>query len=120
MVGDAFNFHPFSTGQAASIVSEERPSAIRGDAEWLRGKYGLRQGRLGCSRFTAGDAERIADHWLGRNHTGLEAGRAEALPGHYTLQSERDGKVVGMLSVNASTGAVWYHWWQGRFGRMAE
>ena len=84
------------------------------------GKVRTWQGRLGCSWFTAGDAERIADHWLGRNHTGLEAGRAEGLPGHYTLHSERDGKVVGMLSVNASAGAVWYHWWHGRFGRMAE
>jgi len=27
---------------------------------------------------------------------------------------------VGMLSVNASTGTVWYHWWHGRFVRMAE
>jgi len=25
-----------------------------------------------------------------------------------------------MLSVNAYTGAVWYHWWQGRFLSMIE
>jgi hypothetical protein len=50
----------------------------------------------------------------------LEAGRPRPSRVYYTLHSERDGKVVGMLSVNASTGAVWYHWWQGRFGRMAE
>ncbi len=120
MVGDAFNFHPFSTG--ADRLHSERGTPLC--HPWRRGvapgKVRTWQGRLGCSWFTAGDAERIADHWLGRNHTGLEAGRAEGLPGHYTLQSERDGKVVGMLSVNASAGAVWYHWWHGRFGRMAE
>jgi len=28
--------------------------------------------------------------------------------------------VAGMLSVNAYTGAVWYHWWHGRFLSMIE
>jgi hypothetical protein len=26
--------------------------------------------------------------------------------------------VTGMLSVNAATGAVWSHWWHGRFLSM--
>jgi hypothetical protein len=25
------------------------------------------------------------------------------------------GKITGMISVNASTGAVWPHWWHGAF-----
>jgi hypothetical protein len=81
------------------------------------GKYGLRQSRLGCSWFTAGDAERIAGRWLARNS---RPARPRPSRVYYTLHSERDGKVVGMVSVNASTGAVWYHWWHGRFLRMAE
>ena len=36
-------------------------------------------------------------------------------PGYYTLDFARDGKIVGMLSVNANTGAVWYHGWHGTF-----
>ncbi|MCS7235705.1 MAG: hypothetical protein RMM30_06995 [Armatimonadota bacterium] len=28
---------------------------------------------------------------------------------------EREGKVFGMLSVNAYTGQVWYHTWHGAF-----
>jgi hypothetical protein len=27
----------------------------------------------------------------------------------------RDGKISGMLSVNASTGQVWYHTWHGTY-----
>ncbi len=33
---------------------------------------------------------------------------------------ERQGKIAGMLSVHASSGAVWYHGWHGRFVAMAE
>jgi hypothetical protein len=36
-------------------------------------------------------------------------------PGYYTLDFEKDGKPVGMLSVNAYTGQVWYHTWHGQF-----
>ena len=39
----------------------------------------------------------------------------DAFPGYYTLHALRGGQVVGMLSVNAATGAVWYHTWHGRF-----
>ena len=32
----------------------------------------------------------------------------------------KDGQVEGMLSVNGSTGAVWYHNWHGAFIGMTE
>ena len=35
--------------------------------------------------------------------------------GYYTLHYERDGQVVGMLSVNGFTGQVWFHNWHGAF-----
>jgi len=35
--------------------------------------------------------------------------------GYYTLHYERDGQVVGMLSVNGFTGQVWFHNWHGTF-----
>ena len=64
----------------------------------------------------AGDAERTpAAGWRGTRGRQARPSRV-----YYTLHSERDGKVVGMLSVNASTGAVWYHWWHGPSLRMAE
>ncbi len=38
-----------------------------------------------------------------------------AFYGFYTLDILRDGKVIGMLSVNGYTGQVWLHHWHGSF-----
>ena len=61
-------------------------------------------------------AVRVANAWLGRVRPGE---RAEAdgrtFPGYYTLDTVVGGKTAGMLSVNARTGAVWYHGWHGKF-----
>ena len=40
------------------------------------------------------------------------------MPGYFTLETLRGGRISGMISVNASSGAVWYHWWHGRFVAM--
>lgn len=56
-----------------------------------------------------------AQKYLDRFNTGLTAGEAEPFYGYYTLHTERDGQVTGMLSVNGYTGAVWYHQWHGDF-----
>jgi hypothetical protein len=42
-----------------------------------------------------------------------------AFPGYYTLETLKGGKITGMISVNASTGAVWPHWWHGAFTAKA-
>jgi hypothetical protein len=36
-------------------------------------------------------------------------------PGYYSFDTTKNGETYGMLSVNASTGAVWYHGWHGTF-----
>lgn len=62
------------------------------------------------------EAVAIADRWLQANTADeLTAGMAVAYPGYYTLDTASGGTTVGMLSVNATTGAVWYHTWHGRF-----
>ena len=66
------------------------------------------------------EARRIADRWLQQQGTGLQAGEAEAFPGYYTLHTLQGDRIVGMLSVNAQSGAVWYHSWHGQFLRMQE
>ena len=38
-----------------------------------------------------------------------------AFPGYFTLDTTYGGKEAGMISVNAATGAVWYHGWHGGF-----
>ena len=79
------------------------------------GWYGGGSGRVS----SVAQAARIADRWLARTRSGerveSDVGGMGHFPGYYTLDTIRDGLTVGMLSVNASTGAVWYHGWHGRF-----
>ena len=69
---------------------------------------------------SAQKATAVAVRWLAREGSGLRAGTADAFPGYYTLHVLKGDRVAGMLSVNAYTGAVWYHWWHGRFLSMTE
>ncbi len=54
----------------------------------------------------------------------LPGDKAEDSPdpfyGYYTLHIERDGEVVGMLSVNGTTGQVWPHTWHGELLEMSD
>jgi hypothetical protein len=70
--------------------------------------------------LTLTGAQRLADQWLGNHRAGETAGDPDALPGYFTFHTLKDGKITGMLSVNQRTGAVWYHWWHGRFIAMEE
>ena len=60
-------------------------------------------------------ATAIASAWLQANAPGQGVGSAALFPGHYTMHTVSGGRTAGMLSVNATTGAVWYHTWQGTF-----
>jgi hypothetical protein len=61
-------------------------------------------------------AAKVANAWLSEFRAGETAEmNGRAFPGYFTLDTTRNGKTVGMLSVNASTGAVWYHGWHGVF-----
>jgi hypothetical protein len=65
-------------------------------------------------------AREIANDYLGRVSPGTEAGEAERFYGYYTLHTEKDGQITGMLSVNGYSGEVWYHSWHGPFIAMEE
>ncbi len=62
------------------------------------------------------EAHTLAQRWLDTNQPGVkvESG-GDSFPGYYTLETLRDGKITGMISVNASSGVVWSHWWHGAF-----
>jgi hypothetical protein len=61
-------------------------------------------------------AHTFAQRWLDRNEAGVRVESAgDAFPGYYTLETLKAGKITGMISVNASSGAVWPHWWHGAF-----
>ncbi|MBI4901954.1 MAG: hypothetical protein HY829_15980 [Actinobacteria bacterium] len=57
----------------------------------------------------------LANAWLSANAAGQSVNSADLFPGHYTMPTLSAGKILGLLSVNATTGAVWYHTWHGAF-----
>lgn len=61
-----------------------------------------------------------AQNYLETALPGTEVEGADAFYGYYTLEVKKDGNVYGMLSVNANTGAVWYHNWHGTFEKILE
>ena len=65
-------------------------------------------------------ARAIAQRWLRESGSNLTVGDPDEFPGYYTLHTLRSGRIAGMLSVNATTGTVWPHWWHGRFVTMSE
>ena len=64
---------------------------------------------------TAAQAEALAQKYLNARLPGAKVDDSITFPGYYTLDFAKDGKVVGMLSVNAYTGQIWYHAWHGTF-----
>jgi len=86
----------------------------RGDPTWAPSPETTR------SSVSAQEAKAVAARWLAREGSELRAGTADAFPGYYTLHVLEGDRVAGMLSVNAYTGVVWYHWWHGRFLSMTE
>jgi hypothetical protein len=58
----------------------------------------------------------VANSWLAENRQGEQAeSDGRAFPGYFTLDTTRNGKTFGMLSVNRTSGAIWYHGWHGTF-----
>jgi hypothetical protein len=66
------------------------------------------------------DAKSLAEEFLSKNIPGAHVEGIARFYGYYTMDFERDGKIVGMLSVNGFTGDVWYHSWHGEFIRETE
>jgi hypothetical protein len=60
-------------------------------------------------------AKQIAGQYLTQAVGGTTPDEGTALYGYFTFDAERSGKPVGMLSVNAYTGQVWFHNWHGTF-----
>ncbi|MGD1992720.1 MAG: hypothetical protein PVI59_05955 [Anaerolineae bacterium] len=70
---------------------------------------------------TAAEALEIAQRWLDANRPGVTVEHhADPFYGYYTIHTQEDGEIEGMLSVHGSTGQVWYHTWHGAFIQMIE
>lgn len=91
-------------------------------------KYGMMGGRRGMMggyvgsnasgemTITADKARELAQAALDKDTPGVTAATdVQQFYGYYTIDTLRDGKIVGMLSVNGYTGEVWMHTWHGTF-----
>ena len=96
-----------------AMMWNTRYGMMRGTAGMMRGGGAARSGQ--DATVTADESRSIAQQWLDANRSGQSAQAPDAYPGYYTMETTASGKITGMLSVNASTGAVWYHSWHGRF-----
>jgi hypothetical protein len=67
------------------------------------------------NQIGAEEAIDIAQEFLGEAYPGAEADDPHPFYGYYTLHTNRNGQIFGMLSVNAFTGQVWYHNWHGEY-----
>lgn len=57
----------------------------------------------------------IAQSWLDRNLSGATTRPSDPFHGYYTVDFERGGQLMGMLSVNGTSGQVWLHTWHGAY-----
>ncbi len=106
MAGSSMETNWAGSGMMASLMGGGRATG-----EWNGWYAGGKTKVTSAARAVA-----IANAWLAKAHPGEVAGSdARSFPGYYTLDTTIDGKKGGMLSVNATTGAVWYHGWHGGF-----
>lgn len=70
---------------------------------------------------TPEQAIQYAQEYLDTNYAGATAA-TDPVPfyGYYTLDFEKDGKIIGMLSVNGYSGQIFLHTWHGTFIEESE
>ncbi len=112
-----------STGKGAMEVLVERDGFVHpepGPNMMWNTKYGHRGGPLGAPPVSRERARELAQEFLAHSYPGTAADEGTEFYGYFTFDVLRDGRPVGMLSVNAYTGQVWYHGWHGAFVREKE
>lgn len=120
-----------STGKGAVELLVERDGFVHpepGPNMMWNTKYGPMGGWMGvASGVPQGEpalplerARKLAEEFLRQTDPGAAPGHGTEFYGYFTFHVERDGRTVGMLSVNASTGQVWPHTWHGPLVREKE
>src|SRR5450759_2861312 len=106
-----------------NVIREPGP-----DMMWNAKYSPMREGMMGgfgatSSRpmtVTTQQAQDAAQRWLDANRAGANAKAPDSFYGFYTVDVERTGQLVGMVSVNGYTGQVWYHSWHGTFIQLKD
>ncbi|MFI5626786.1 hypothetical protein ACIA03_25230 [Nocardioides sp. NPDC051685] len=108
--------------KATEVLINPSTGAVQlefGPAMMWNTRYGMMARPGTRARLSAEQARDVAQAWAD-DHGGLAVDEPEAFPGYFTLHTLEGDRIEGMLSVNAVTGAVWYHSWHGEFEEMSE
>ena len=108
---------------ATEVIVDPRTGSVStepGPAMMWNTRFGMRGESSSAGPVTSAKAREVATSWLATNQPGTTIKGIDAYPGYFTLDLQRGGTVSGMMSVNSSTGAVWYHAWHGTFKAMED
>jgi len=107
---------------AGVIVPEPGPNMM-----WNTKYSPMRNGMMGISNqspsaiaISNDRAAQLAQEYLDANFNNAKVEMATQFYGYYTFDFTVNGKIAGMLSVNAYTGQVWHHSWHGAFIQEVE
>ena len=103
---------------SGAVSSEIGPNMMWNTAYGIMGRGGMMGVVVHPSRTMTVSKERaasIAQSWLDGNRTGNITRAPDTFHGYYTIDFEKGGKLVGMLSVNGYNGQVWLHTWHGGY-----
>jgi hypothetical protein len=82
---------------------------------------GARSGAVRPNTIGKEEATKIASEYVERvRGKGPYTFGVDEFYGYYTLDVKKEDMVLGMLSVNAFSGQVWYHTWHGGYIGMQE
>jgi hypothetical protein len=113
-----------SAGQPATeVIVDPRTGTVStepGPAMMWNTRFGMMRAGGNTSAVDPTKARGIATSWLAANRTRATIKSIDAYPGYFTLDLQRNGVVSGMMSVNSSMGAAWYHTWHGVFIAMED
>jgi hypothetical protein len=117
-------FELLANPQNGAVFPEMGPNMMWNTEYSPNAGYGMVGGfgrpSSGQAIVSADQAQQIAQRWLDENRPGIATETPYTFPGYYSLHITNDGAVTGMLSVNAYSGAVWYHTWHGAFVASTE
>jgi len=106
-------------GMMAGVITPEPGPNMMWNTKYgmMRGMMGLRWETVTSNRVvvTEEEAKSVAEKYLSQSFSGAHVEGIVHFYGYYTIDFEKDGKIIGMLSVNEYSGDVWYHSWHGAF-----
>jgi hypothetical protein len=98
---------------SGNVIREPGPDMMWNAKYSMMGGFGVSGSRP--MTVSTQQAKDVAQRWLDANRRGTSANAPDSFYGFYTVDFQRAGRLVGMLSVNGYSGQVWYHTWHGTF-----